>query len=97
MLPTLQSWAKRVEAQCGERVGTFCTDGGELCSKAMDDWCQSNGYTQNFTAPHTSAHIGRVERMHRTIMNRMHAIHLQANLPPNRWDELAVTASYLSA
>ena len=34
--------------------------------------------------------------MHRTIMDRMHTIRLQTGLPPNRWDELAVTASYLS-
>lgn len=63
----------------------------------MCDWCAANGYDFQLTTPHTSAHIGCVERMHRTIMDCMHAMRLQTGLPPNRWDKLTVTASYLCA
>ena len=96
-LPVLQSWAKRTEAQCGEKVGIFRLDGGELDSNTMRNWCDGNGYELQLTTAYTSTHIGHVERMHHTIMDRMRAIRLQTGLPPNRWDELAVTASYLSA
>ena len=94
--PTLQAWAKRTEAQSGEKIGIICIDVGELDSKAMELWCNEKGYTLKFTAPHTSAHIGHVERMHQTIMNRMRAMRVQTNLPANCWNKLAMTASYLS-
>ena len=64
MLPTLQAWAKHTENQCGEHIGTIRADSGKLKSHAMAEWYNANEYMMQFTAPHTSAHIGRVERMH---------------------------------
>jgi hypothetical protein len=97
-LSTLQTWARRAESESGERIGIIRIDGGELRSNAMDAWCDTNGYTLQITAPYTSAHNGRVERMHLTIMNRMRAMRASTpNVPPNRWDEFAMTAGYLSA
>ena len=64
----------------------------------MNAWCDTHGYTLQFTALYTSAHNGHVERMHLTIMNRMCAMRTSTpNVPPNRWDEFAMTAGYLSA
>ena len=96
-LPTLQAWTKRIEAETGERVIEFRFDGGELDSNALRDWCDEHGYRFSLAAPHTSAHIGRVERMHRTIMNKARSMRLEAGLPAILWDEFALTASYLSA
>ena len=97
-LSTLQIWARRAEAESGERIGIIRVDGGELKSDAMNAWCDTHGYTLQFTAPYTSAHNGRVECMHLTIMNRMRAMRASTpNVPPNRWDEFAMTAGYLSA
>jgi hypothetical protein len=96
-LPTLQAWAKRVEREANVQIGTIRIDGGELDSGAMRSWCDDHGYTLQFSAPYTSAHNGRVERIHLTIMNKMRAMLVQTQIPPNRWDELAMTASYLSA
>ena len=59
-------------------------------------WCNEHGYSPQFSAPKTSAHISHIERMHHTIMNKMHAMCIQTGLPPNHWDELALIASYLS-
>ncbi|KIJ91081.1 hypothetical protein K443DRAFT_80169, partial [Laccaria amethystina LaAM-08-1] len=56
------------------RIGIIRIDSGELKSGAMNTWCDANGYTLQFTAPYTSAHNGRIERMHLTIMNRMRAM-----------------------
>jgi hypothetical protein len=97
-LSTLQIWARRAEAESGERIGIIRIDSGELKSDAMNTWCNANGYTLQFTAPYTSAHNGRVERMHLTIMNRMRAMRASTpTVPSNRWDEFAMSAGYLSA
>ena len=57
----------------------------------------NKGVTHEYTAPHTSAHIGHVERMHRTLMSKSRTMHIYANLPPFLWDELYLTASHLHA
>jgi len=98
VLPILQNWALQAEAESGERIGIIQTDGGKLDSDAMETWCSTNRYILQTTAPYTSAHNGRAECMHLTVMNRMHAMCASTpKVPPNRWDEFALTAGYLSA
>jgi hypothetical protein len=89
VLPTLQTWARRTEAESGERIGIIRTDGSELNSGTMETWCNANGYTLQTTAPYTSTHNGCAERMHLTVMNRMCAMHASTpNVPLNHWDDL---------
>jgi len=98
MLPTLQTWARQAEAESGEKISIIRIVSGELDSDTMALWCNANSYTLQTTAPYTSAHNGCAERMHLTIMNRMHAMHASTpQVPPNCWDEFAMTAGYLSA
>jgi hypothetical protein len=92
----LKAWQLSVEAETGQKVGIYRVDNGELKSKSMKEWLETCGIQQQFTAPYTSAHIGRVERLHRTIANKARAMRLQIDLPPNCWDEMMVTACYLS-
>jgi len=83
-LSTLQIWVCRAEAESGECIGIIRIDNGKLKSDAMNTWCNTNGYTLQFTALYTSAHNGRVEHMHLTIMNRMRAMHASTpTVPPN--------------
>jgi hypothetical protein len=63
----------------------------------MENWLASKGTTQQFTAPYTSAHIGRVERMHRTLMAKARTMRIYAGLPANLWDEFYLTATHLHA
>jgi hypothetical protein len=95
--PTLKAWALQAESEVKERISIIRSDNGELKSGEMDAWCDSNGYTRQYTAPYTSSHIGRVERLHLTIMNKACTMHIQTGLPPNRWDEFCQTSGYLSA
>ena len=82
LLPTPQAWVRCTESQCSKHIGTIWIDSGELNSNALTDWCNNNGYTSQFTAPCTSAHIGHVEcMMHRTIMSKMQTMCVQTNLP----------------
>ena len=93
----LKAWELARENETGVKVGTYRTDNGELKSKALDKWLKSRGTRQEFTAPYTSTHNERVERMHRTLMNKARTMRIYADLPPNLWDELYLTASYLHA
>ncbi|KDQ24984.1 hypothetical protein PLEOSDRAFT_1027117, partial [Pleurotus ostreatus PC15] len=54
--------------------GVFWTDNGELKSVAMVAFCASIGAVHQYTAPYTSAHIGMVKRLHRTIMSKARAM-----------------------
>ena len=85
-----------VEMQSGKKLCYLVTDNGELCSNEMARWCAEKGITHNFTAPHTSAHNGRVERLHCTLMNKARAMRLSCNASLFMWDEFILTASYLS-
>jgi transposase InsO family protein len=92
----LREWLDAVETQTGEKLCFLVTDNGELRSGEMTRWCTERGVTHQFTAPYTSAQNGRVERLHRTLMNKARAMRLSCNAPLHMWDEFIMTASYLS-
>ena len=54
--------------ETGLKVEIYITDNRELKSHEMEAWLKTQGTEQHFTAPHTSAHIGCIECMHRTLM-----------------------------
>ena len=91
----LTAWERAREQETGLKVGTYITDNGELKSNNMREWLTSRGTNQLFTAPYTSAHNGRVERMHRTLMAKARTMRIYAKCPPNMWDEFYLTASHL--
>jgi transposase InsO family protein len=92
----LREWLEAAETQSGEKLCFLVTDNGELRSSEMTRWCAERGITHLFTAPYTSAQNGRVERLHRTLMNKARAMRLSCNAPLQMWDEFILTASYLS-
>ena len=93
----VKTWELAWENETSTKVGTYRTDNRELKSKVLDEWLCPWGIRQEFTAPYMSAHNGRVEWMHRTLMNKSRMMRIYLDLPPNLWDELYLTASYLHA
>jgi len=93
--PMLTAWQTARETETGLKLMLYRVDGGELKSNAMETWLRERGTQQEFTAPYTSAHIGRVERMHRTLMGKQRAMRAYSKLPPFLWDELYLTASHI--
>ena len=81
VFPQLQVWERARENETGLRVGMYRTDHGELKSDDMASWLASRGTDHQYTAPDTSAHIGCVERMHRTLMGKARTMRLYANHP----------------
>lgn len=67
----LQAWILAREGETGEilqilRVG----NDGELNGDSHKAWYKSKGIILEVGAPYTSAHMGHVERMHRTLMGK---------------------------
>ena len=91
----LKTWELTRENETGHKVGTYITDRGELKSDKMKDWLDSRGTQQRLTAPYTSAHNGRVERLHRTLMAKAWTMCIYARCPANLWDKFYMTAAYL--
>jgi hypothetical protein len=92
----LQTWHRTIVNQSDARLKIINTNNGELLSNATTDWCATHGIVHHLTAPHTSAHNGRVERLHRTIMGKARAMRLACNAPSELWDEFCATAAYLT-
>jgi transposase InsO family protein len=92
----LRKWLLMAENQSGERLCYLVTDNGELCLGEMTRWCAERSITHQLTAPYTSAQNGRVERLHRTLMNKARTMRLSCNAPLNLWDEFILTVLYLS-
>ena len=92
----LRVWHQAVENQTGERLKTLVTDNGELVSKTTTAWCTLYGITHQFIAPYTSAHNGRAERLHRTVLGKARTMRLSCNTPASLWDEFCATSAYLT-
>jgi len=90
------TWLTATEIQSGKKLCYVLTDNGELRSTDMAHWCADCGITHQFTAPHTSAQNGRVERLHRTLMDKARTMCLACDAPLQMWDEFIVTTSYLT-
>ena len=94
--PNLSLSTGFTETQSHKKLCYFVADNRELRSNEILQWCAERGITHQFTAPHTSAQNGHIERLHRTLMNKARAMRLSCNAPLHMWDEFILTASYLS-
>lgn len=94
----LKDWEKARESETGLRVKKYRTGfDGELDSDDMKAWLASRGTSREQGAPYTSAHIGRVERMHRTLMGKARTMRVESQCPEYLWDEFYLTAAHLHA
>lgn len=67
----LQAWILARENETGETLWILRTGhDGELNGETHKAWYKSKGIVLETGAPYTSAHMGRVERMHRTLMGK---------------------------
>jgi hypothetical protein len=69
--------------------------GGEFIGEEFQDVLRDFGLTHIITTPHTPQNNGIVERMNRTLMERVRTIMLEASLPKFLWAEVLSTVSYL--
>lgn len=83
-LANLKAWQIARENKVQGKLGIYRTGhDGELNGHQMVAWLLSQGSIQQYGAAYTSAHIGKVKRMHRTLMGKARAMRITAGCPPN--------------
>ncbi|KNZ75982.1 Copia protein, partial [Termitomyces sp. J132] len=55
----------------------------------------STGSQYEYGALYTSAHLGHVEQMHRTLQGKAQTMHLASKCSESLWDEFYLTATHL--
>jgi transposase InsO family protein len=72
------------------------TDGGkEFLSKVVESFCVSKGITQQVTPRHTPQQNGRVERLNRTLKEKVRCMLLDCRLHAEWWGAALEYAAYL--
>ena len=93
---TFQKFLDFVENQSGKKLKSLRIDnGGEYISKEFQDFCAKQGMKRQLTAPYTPAQNGVVERMNRTIQERVTSMLSMANLSLGFWMEAVYTAVHI--
>ncbi|KAK9078793.1 hypothetical protein SSX86_002851 [Deinandra increscens subsp. villosa] len=91
-----KEWKIAVENQYGKKLKKLRTDNGlEFCNSQFDQFCKEFGVIRNHTVPGTPQQNGLVERMNRTLLNKVRCMLHSSGLPKSFWAEAVVTATYL--
>ncbi|KAH9705465.1 hypothetical protein KPL70_011882 [Citrus sinensis] len=91
-----KAWKTLIETQTNRIVRKIRTDNGlEFCNKQFDDLCEKNGILRHKTIRHTPQQNDLVERMNRTLMERVRCMLFHLKLPKTLWAEALCTACYL--
>ena len=93
---TLRTWLTAIEVQTAHCLRSFVTDNGELASSQIHQFCSERGILHLLTALYTSAYNGRIEHLHRTLMDKACAMQSVCHAPFDLWDELCGTAAHLT-
>lgn len=89
-------WLLSVENKTDQKVKHIRTDNGlEYLSDQFNRLCKERGITRHMTVPGTPQQNGVVERMNRTLLERVRCMILSAKLPKTFWGEALSTATYL--
>ncbi|KAK4394561.1 Retrovirus-related Pol polyprotein from transposon TNT 1-94 [Sesamum angolense] len=88
-------WKSLVENQTGKKLKALRTDNGlEFCNQQFSELCQEFGIKRHRTTPYTPQQNG-VERMNRTLLNKVRCLLISSGLAKSFWGEALLTAAYL--
>ncbi|KAK9066710.1 hypothetical protein SSX86_014033 [Deinandra increscens subsp. villosa] len=91
-----KDWMALVENQTGRRVKKLRTDNGlEFCNELFGKMCKRAGIGRHLTIPGTPQQNGLVERMNRTLLNKVRCMLISSGMPKGFWGEAVSTAAYL--
>lgn len=92
----LKSFTTRAELETGERLRVLRSDGGgEYTGGTMTKYLEEKGIKHEVTTPDTPQHNGVAERMNRTLLDKVRAMLLDADLPESYWYDALVYATFL--
>lgn len=85
-----------LETQCELSVKRIRTDrGGEYLNEDVRQYLSTKGIVHEKSAPYTPEQNGAAERLNRTLVERVRAMLLEANLAFKLWAEAVLTANYI--
>ncbi|KAJ0869659.1 putative RNA-directed DNA polymerase [Helianthus annuus] len=91
-----KEWKVLVERQSERKIKKLRTDNGlEFCSNEFHSFCRNKGIARHLTIPGTPQQNGLVERMNRTILERVRCMLHQSGLPKSFWAEALKTAAHV--
>lgn len=91
-----KEWKTLVEVQTERKVKKLRADNGlEFCNGPFNQFCKENGIARHLTIPGTPQQNGLVERMNRTLLNKVRCLLSSSGLPKQFWAEAVSTAAYL--
>ncbi|KAK9067917.1 hypothetical protein SSX86_012028 [Deinandra increscens subsp. villosa] len=91
-----KEWKILVENQSERKVKRLRTDNGlEFCNSLFDSYCKTHGISRHLTVPGNPQQNGLVERMNRTLLNKIRCMLISAGMPKSFWAEALQTATYL--
>ena len=80
----------------GKRIRILATDNGtEFTNKRFKSLLDKKGITHQLSPVYTKEPNGLVERINRTIVNKIRSLLIQSNLPKYMWGEACYTATHL--
>ena len=90
-----KEWKTLVENQTGKGIKHLRTDNGlEFCSHEFTSFCDKLGIMRHSTSRDTPQQNGIVERMNRTILNKLRCMLVESGLGKQFWAEATATACY---
>ncbi|CAH9088439.1 unnamed protein product [Cuscuta epithymum] len=93
---TFQKFHAMVERETERKLKSLRSDnGGEYTSHEFKNYCSQHGIRHVKTVPGTPQHNGVVERMNRTIVEKVRCMLKMSDLPKSFWAEAVNTAVYL--
>ncbi|KAD6795292.1 hypothetical protein E3N88_06188 [Mikania micrantha] len=91
-----KEWNVLVENQTGNKVKKLRTDNGlEFCNKDFSQLCKLEGFARHLSVPGNPQQNGIVERMNRTLLNKVRCLLSNSGLPKRFWAEALNTSAYL--
>ncbi|GKA73244.1 retrovirus-related pol polyprotein from transposon TNT 1-94, partial [Tanacetum coccineum] len=90
-------FSKKIQNQLGCTIVSIRTDHGREFDNEVQfgAFCNANGITHNFSAPHTPQSNGVVKRKHRTLQEMNRTILNEPSLPQKFWCNAVDTSTYI--
>ncbi|KAG8476901.1 hypothetical protein CXB51_030380 [Gossypium anomalum] len=90
------SWKIMIEKQTGKQIKYLRTDNGlELCSDEFNRLCKSEGIMRHLIVRHTPQQNGVVERMNRTIMEKIYGCPAYAHVDNGKLEPRSIKCVFL--
>lgn len=87
------SWA---EVEVGQQARTLCSNGGgKYIAGEAQRYLEEKGIKHKITMPHTPQHNGVAKRMNRTLLNKVWAMLIDADLPQSYWYDALHYAAHI--